>query len=228
MALLTTNQMNYKQILDKLPGDWNELLLKDYIKLSPVINESDKEPDLIDFDIFTANHLSDIEKNMTLISLLTDIPMDVLDELPTSKIFEMIDKLKFMQTLPDKRKPTIKYIQFEDLTYDSFVHFNKLSLDFTEAGILSSAIENIPSMLAVFAKDKNHNEEYFLNQSMVEVIAGFFTLQKNTERFLQRSQASSFRQLNRITLKTGLKMLMQSFKNLNPFNKSSTNGGTTL
>ncbi|WP_457133976.1 hypothetical protein [Mucilaginibacter sp. UYNi724] len=220
--------MNYKQILDKLPGDWNELLLKDYIKLSPVINESDKEPDLIDFDIFTANHLSDIEKNMTLISLLTDIPMDVLDELPTSKIFEMIDKLKFMQTLPDKRKPTIKYIQFEDLTYDSFVHFNKLSLDFTEAGILSSAIENIPSMLAVFAKDKNHNEEYFLNQSMVEVIAGFFTLQKNTERFLQRSQASSFRQLNRITLKTGLKMLMQSFKNLNPFNKSSTNGGTTL
>ncbi|MES2265581.1 MAG: hypothetical protein V4520_02395 [Bacteroidota bacterium] len=220
--------MNYKQIYDKLPGNWNELLLKDYIKLAPVINESDKEPDLIDFDIYTVNHLSDIEKNMNLISLLTDIPMDVLDELPTSKVFDMINKLSFMQTPPEKRKPSISYIQFDELSYDGFVHFNKLSLEFTEAGILSSTVENIPLMLAVFAKDKIHNEDFFLNQSMVEVIAGFFTVQKNTEKFLQRSQRSSFLQLKKITLKTGMQMLMQSFKNLNPFKKTLTKDGTIL
>ena len=55
--------MNYKDIINKLPGNWNELMLKDYIKLAPVISEIEEDV-IYDTDIFTKHYLTEIDKNI--------------------------------------------------------------------------------------------------------------------------------------------------------------------
>lgn len=181
--------MNYKELLNKLPSSWEQLKLKDYIKLSPILNDADAE-ELTDEDIYTIKHLSDLDKSIQLISLLTDVSIDDIEELPMVQVSELINKLGFIGTAPQPGKPQTAYKQFDQLSYDAFITFQKLSLDFTEGGILSSAVSNLPVMLSIFAKDPNHNAEYFLSQSMPEVIAGFFMVSKNIERYLKRMERS--------------------------------------
>lgn len=154
--------MNYKELLNKLPSNWQEVKLKDYIKLAPVLNVSDKKDELVDEDIYTIKHLSDLDMSVQFISLLTDTPVDDIESLSMVEVNQLIQKLTFIGTVPETVKPTIKYKEFSELSYDNFITFQKLSMDFTEDGILTSAVENLPVMLSLFAKDPNHNPDYFL------------------------------------------------------------------
>lgn len=218
--------MDYKQILNKLPGNWNELSLKTYIKLSPVLNDSDKEPELYNEDIFTEKLEADVDKNIQIISLLTDVPVEVLLTGYTMNQFEgFVSKLMFLATPPVTGKPVINYITFDKLTYDGFITFNKMQRDLSDEGILGSAINNLSTMLSIFSKDKLTPEQ-IENLSMPEVIAGFFTVAKNLEKSLKRSERSLLKQLMGIQLKTGKALVMQLLTKYNPFKKASPKDGT--
>lgn len=205
--------MNYKELLNKLPSSWEQLKLRDYIKLSPVLNAADTEGDLVDDEIYTIKHLSDLDLNVQIISLLTDTPVEDIEALSMLEVNQLIEKLAFIGTVPQTGKLLIKYKEFSDLSYDNFITFQKLSLDFTEEGILSSAIENLPVMLSLFAQKAEHNAEYFLNQSMPEVIAGFFTVKKNTEKYIQRLERSSLLKKHLMFWKAIPQVMTQYFRN---------------
>lgn len=218
--------MDYKQILNTLPGNWQELTLKTYIKLSPVLNDSDKEPELYNEDIFTEKLEADVDKNIQIISLLSDVPEAILLTGYTMNQFEeLVTKLMFLATPPVTDKPTINYISFDQLTYDGFITFNKMQKDFTDEGILGNAVSNLPMMLSIFSKDKLTPEQ-IENLSMPEVIAGFFTVAKNLEKSLKRSERSLLKQLMGIQIKTGKALVMQSLTKFNPFRKNSPKDGT--
>ena len=217
--------MDYKEILKALPGSWNELSLRNYIKLSPVLNDSDKEPELYNEDIFTEKLESDIDKNIQIISLLTDVPeSELLTGYTMNQVTDMISKLMFMSTSPVTVKPTVKYITFDKLTYNDFVNFERMQKDFSDGGILGSAVGNLPEMLSIFSKRTPAEIEIL---SIPEVIAGFFTVAKNLEKYLKRSERSLYKQLMKIYLKTAKDLVMQSLMKFNLFKKTLAKGGTT-
>jgi len=215
--------MNYKEIINKLPNTWDELTLKDYIKLSPVINDIDEDV-IQDPDLFTIKILSDLDKNIKIISLLSDTPVDAIEKLTMVQLNELVNRIAFINNVPDKPKTTVKYKSFDQLTYDNFITFEKLSMDFTPDNVLTTAIYNLPTMLAVFTKD-NLTVEQFLNLSMPEVIAGFFTVNQNIKKYLQHLQASSYKQMMRIQKNQLKNLLMLYWQNHNPFKKSLTKSG---
>jgi len=209
--------MSFKEILNKLPSNWQQLKLKDYIKLSPVI--SDKEEDTVeDSVIFTKQYLSELEKNILVISLLTDTHIDVIEALTMVQLNEMVSKLNFLHSSPEAVKSSIKYKEFNQLSYDDFITFSKLSREFTEENILNTAIENLPLMLSVFSTDKLE-PEYFLELSIPEVIAGFFIVRKNTERYLRSLKASTLKQLMKIQMNQLKNLLIFWFRKINPFKR---------
>ncbi|WP_428329036.1 hypothetical protein [Mucilaginibacter sp.] len=217
--------MNYKEILQKLPGTWAELKLKDYIKLSPVIQEPEEDV-LPDPDIFTNQYLTELDKNVHIISLLTDVPVEEIEKLTMVQLDEAVNKISFISTAPEQVKTQIKYKQFSELSYDNFITFQKLSLDFTPEKILSSAINNLPLMLSVFSKD-NLKEDYFLELSIPEIITGFFFVNLNIQKYLKRLVTSSYKQLMKAQIQTGKRILTRYWQNHNPLKKSSTRIGTT-
>lgn len=219
--------MNYKELLSKLPSSWEQLKLKDYIKLSPVLNKADNEED-IDVDIYTIKHLSDLDMNVNIISLLTDTPIDDIEALSMKEVNLLIEKLSFLGSVPKSVKSSIQFKTFDELSYDNFVHFQKLQLDFSEDGILSSAVDNLPTMLALFAQKAEHNEDYMLNLSIPEVIAGFFTVKKNTEKYIQHLVRSSHLKKFQMFLKAIKPVVTQYFKNRKVLKQTLTIDGTTL
>lgn len=216
--------MNYKELLNKLPSSWEQLKLRDYIKLSPVLNASDNG-ELMDDDIYTIKHLSDLDLSVKIISLLTDTPVDDIEALSMLEVNQLIEKLSFIGSVPQTGKPKIAYKGFSELSYDNFITFQKLSLDFTEEGILSSAIGNLPVMLSLFAKDEKHNPESILNLSMPEVINGFFTVKKNTERYIRRLERSSLLNKHLMFWKAIPLVVTQYFKSRKASKQSLTKGG---
>lgn len=218
--------MDYKEIYNRLPNSWDELKLKDYIKLSPVINDADSINESADEDIYTIKHLSDLDKNIQIISLFSGASVEDIEQLPTEKVFDMINKLAFMGTVPVNPKTTIKYKSFSELSYDNFITFQKLSLDFTDAGILSSAINNLPMMLSLFSSD-NLTEAQVLDLTIPEVIAGFFTVSRNIKKYLKRLERSSLKVVMKKQIVTGKNLLMQYWQNHNPLKRILTKGGTT-
>jgi hypothetical protein len=219
--------MNYKELQNKLPSSWEQLKLMDYIKLSPVLNNADNEEDN-DVDIYTIKHFSDLDISVNIISLLTDTPVDGIEALQMKEVNLLIEKLSFLGSVPQTVKPTIKYKTFDQLSYDNFITFQKLSLDFSEEGILSSAVDNLPIMLALFAKDENHNTEYMLDLSMPEVIAGFFTVKRNTEKYIQRLVGSSLLKKHLMMWKAIPLVVTQYFKNRKALKQTLTKDGTIL
>lgn len=216
--------MNYKELYNKLPQKWEDFSLKEYLKLSTVISDR-VEDELTDPDIITIKYLDDLDKNIQIISLLTGTSVEEIEQLTMVQLNELINKINFMSSIPKNPKHTIKYKQFNELSYDNFITFQKLSLDFTDDKVLTSAIHNLPMMLSVFSKD-SHNEEYFLNQSMPEVIAGFFIVNQNIQKYLKRSQASLYKKMMKQQAKQMKHLMTLSLRKVNPFRKSLTKSGT--
>jgi hypothetical protein len=216
--------MNYKELLNKLPSSWEQLKLRDYIKLSPVLNAADKD-ELIDNDIYTIKHLSDLDLSVKIISLLTDTPVDDIEALSMLEVNQLIEKLSFIGSVPQTGKPKIAYKEFSELSYDNFITFQKLSLDFTQEGILSSAIGNLPVMLSLFAKDEKPNPEFILNLSMPEVINGFFTVLRNTEKYIQRLERSSLLKKHLMFWKAIPLVVTRYFRNRKVLKRSLTKDG---
>ena len=217
--------INHKELLKKLPGQWSDLKLKDYIKLAPVINGTQVADDVFDADIYTAKIESDLDKSLSIISLLTDVTVEELEAKPMTEVTELIGKLSFMNDLPNQDKPVTKYKKFTELTYDGFITFEKLQRDISDEGILGNAISNLPVMLSVFSKD-GLTPEQIEELSMSEVIASFFILEKNIQKYLRSIQRSLLLQVMKNKTKEGKQILTQYLKNLNPFNRNSRQGGT--
>ncbi len=216
--------MNFKELYNKLPQKWEEFSLKDYIKLAPVISDR-VDDELQDPDIITIKYLDELDKNIQIISLLTGASVEAVEQVTMVQLDELINKISFISSIPDNPKTSIKYKQFNELSYDNFITFQKLQLDFTPDKALSTAIENLPMMLSVFSKD-NLTEEYFLNQSMVECIAGFFTVNQNIQNYLKRSQVSLYKLMMKQQAKQMKHLLILSLQKVNPFKKSLTTNGT--
>lgn len=211
--------MNHKEILNKLPSNWQELKLKDYIKLAPAINDDDSA--MVDPDYWTKQYLTDLEKNIQIISLLTDTAVEVIEAFTMAQLDELVTKVSFLNEAPKSPKTSVKYKEFNQLSYDNFITFQKLQTDFTPDKILTSAIHNLPMMLSVFSKD-SLSEDYFLNLSMPEIIAGFFLLTRNIEKYLRHLKASSLKQLMNIQVNQIKNLLIFWWQKVRTSKKSLT------
>jgi hypothetical protein len=216
--------MNFKEIYNKLPATWEQLTLKDYLKLSPVLNDDEPEP--IDEDIFTIKMLSDMDKNIQVLSLLTDVSIEAIEALTMGELIRLTQRVEFLSTPPKETKTTIKYKQYNELSYGDWTTFQKLNLDFSEASILSSAVANLPLMLSVFALDKSHNEVFFLNQSLPEVLAGFFIVNKSLRKYIRSLERSLLKSQFKTYLNAIPKVITHYWKNRKASKTASTIDGT--
>ena len=130
-----------------------------------------------------------------------------------------------MNELPNQDKPVTKYKTFTELTYDGFITFEKLQRDISNDGILGNSINNLPVMLSVFSKD-NLTPEQIEQLTMPEVIAGFFTVVRNSQKYMRNIQRSLLLQIMKNKIKEGKQILTPYLKKANPFNRNSTRGGT--
>ncbi|MDN3551606.1 hypothetical protein [Mucilaginibacter aquaedulcis] len=89
--------MNFKELYKKLPLTWEERTLKDYIKLSPILNDDETEP--IDEDIVTVKMLLDLNKNIHVLSLLTDVSVEAIEALKMGELTQLISVKSSYQCL---------------------------------------------------------------------------------------------------------------------------------
>lgn len=162
--------INTKELTEQLPGSWDEMYLKDYMRLLDIqIKEHDPETD---------NLFVGVDNIIEVLSELTDISVDELESVPFHQIQPMVEKLSFILTPPEPlNQSTINWKKLEEITYDNFVTFLKLSAD---------PLHNLPQIIKGLAKDK-WTDEQIANMSVTEAHTGFFFLRKYLRKYLKHT-----------------------------------------
>ena len=154
------------EILKKLPTSWNEFKLKDYLKVADVVITEDEDV------------LNGLENSLKLISALTDIPANELEEYSLADINLIADKISFINKLPEPGKESIiKWKNVETVKYNDFLNFMNLSKE---------PIKNLALIIQSFSTNEMTEDEA-LNLSMQECMNGFFLLTSQLKKSVHRS-----------------------------------------
>jgi hypothetical protein len=185
--------MNHKDILNKLPSSWQEMKLRDYLKVTDLeISEDD--------DLFNG-----VDNTLRVISALADVPVPTLEELPYPQIMDLAKHIEFISTLPKPTKDTkLQWKKVESIKYNDFVTFLALSKE---------PIQNLPTIIQTFSK-KELSEEEVLDLDMVECYSGFFFLNKGLKKSFRRMIIYSSLKLIRQSVKMMWSALMGRIKRL--------------
>jgi len=183
---------NVENLLKLLPGSWDELKLKDYLKLFKV---KVKETDDID------NQFVDMDNLLGTLSALTGVPENELEQFPLESVNRLATKILFIHQLPVDKKPKTRLKKIEELTYNDYVFFVSHAKDVWSV---------MPAIIKSFLKD-DLTEEQINNFSMQEVHAIFFTLNKRlrklTRSMLRHSRLALAKNIMRQAWKTILTKL---------------------
>ena len=165
--------MNVKEILDKLPQTWQELKLKDFIKLTEI--------NIIEQNDFSVP-VSGIENSYQVLSVLSGISVDELEGLPMSTVAPLLNKISFVfNSNPDiKAKSSIAWKSFEEITFNDFINFQIFQKE---------PFKNLHLIIKAYMKQEMKDEE-ILELGVEDVMSAFFLLQKQTKRFLQTTKKS--------------------------------------
>ena len=187
--------MTIQEIIERLPGSWSEMKLRDYQKIAHVkITESDDA-----FNMFVG-----VDNTIKVISALTGINVEELEKLSMADLVKAANRLEFMAAMPDKVKNgKIKWKQLEEIKYDDFVAYNMLQGDL---------FNNMPTIITCFSykeKYKDGVDDMFVRftkeeieeMGMDEVHTGFFLLRSIMMKYADSSITSHVRNLVRILRK---------------------------
>lgn len=183
------NKIN--EILDKLPSNWSEVKVSDFIKLGEI--------DIIESADFN-NQLDGIENTLQVISVFTDIPVSELEEYTYLELLPMGKKLDFMLTLPEvKKESSIKWKSISDITYNDFVVYQQVA---------TNLYQNLHLIIPAFSVNKISAEEA-LEMSVEEIHTAFFLLRKDVKKYLKRMKFYLKLRLLKLQSKKILKMIYQ-------------------
>lgn len=167
------------KIIEKLPASWKEINLKTAIKYLNVEFESAVEDEIENLQ----RQLNNIYKT---ISVLTDIPIEEIKNLPKNIIDEAAIKTAFMNQKPKPKKTSIiEWKCIEEITYDNFITYTQLQNDL---------IDNMPTIIKSFSKNKM-NEEEIMNLDMEEIYTAFFLLMKQLKKSVAHMKVSLIRKI---------------------------------
>lgn len=188
--------MNTKELIKSLPGYWEELKLKDYIRLTDIQVKEDNT------DEFTGL-FNGMDNTIQVASILSGMEPNDLESLPMGDIGAIGAKLSFLsQEFIPSNKSSIKWKDIEGCTYNDYITFLNLSKD---------PIKNLTHIIKAFSKDKLTDEQVS-NLSVQDVMTGFFLLRILVKKYLKRSIRYSKMKVMGQVIKETWKKLLTHFK----------------
>lgn len=175
-----------KELLERLPGDWSEFKLADYVKLGNIELEVDDE---------IGGTLAGLDNAIKIVAVIAGATIEELESMTMPEVNQLLSKVRFMTEHPKPlRSGKIKWKKASDTTYDDFITFVTLQRD---------TYNNMPLIIKAISADEMTDEE-ILNLPMDEVHTGFTALQSNTKRLLNRMRISSGLTLLKLIVKETL------------------------
>ena len=127
------------------------------------------------------------------ISVLSEVPLDDVREIPKQWIDKMSVKTYFMNKQPElNKKSVIEWQEFNEISYDTFILYTQLQG--------TAVIDRMPALIKAMAKNKLTEEE-ILNLSLPEINTAFFFLRRFLKKYIARSITSSKKILRKQNLK---------------------------
>ena len=160
----------FEQLNNELPKSWEEMTLKDFIKITAIVIEEDQEFD----GLFTG-----VDNTIEVISLLTDTPTSYIESLPLYQVQALANKMAFMLELPiPTTKSMIEWKGVNEITYNDFVLYQNNVKTF---------YQNVPLIIQTFSKNKLTGDQ-INSMNMVEAYTGFFLLQSTVAKFILKTK----------------------------------------
>ena len=183
--------MNLKELLTKLPNNWNEINVKQFQELTTanITNNQDG------FD--------GVENSLEIISKFTQTPVDVLEQMPMKDISSLANKLEFMLVPPAPAKETLlKWKTIEQITFNDYVSFLQVS---------ENPLQNISMVVKNFTISEL-NKEDIEALPITEIVTGFFLFNKGVKKYLKRSIRLTRMKAIKLTIQEKLKGWQQKMK----------------
>ena len=151
-------KMNIETMYEQIPASWDDVTLNQFQKIMTVEIEEDSDV------------LNGVQNTLGVISKLTDVPINELEDLPMGEIQKLAKKLDFIVVPPtsDKKDSVIKWKSLDEITYNDYVNFIQLREKMTE---------NLHVFVKNFSKVDMTDEE-ILALPIEEVLVGFFLLKQ--------------------------------------------------
>lgn len=134
--------INTKELIEKLPGSWNELTLKQFqilttIEVAEACNGN---------DLFVG-----CDNSLQVVAKLGDVTGDELEELPYNQVAEIMAKIEFIATPPNPQKQsTLSWKKFDEISYLAFVTYMHLSVE---------PFKNLHTIIKCFSSTKLTDEQ---------------------------------------------------------------------
>jgi hypothetical protein len=176
-----------QEIIKLIPSSWDELTLAKFQLLTECIIEED------------GTMLAGMENTIQVISKLTDIPVEDLEEYSMNDLQTIAAKLDWMLVLPvAKKKSIIKWKELDEISYNDYISFLQIQ---------DKPFENLHIIIKNFSHTELTKEE-ILNISTAEAFTGFFLCRKKLAKYLNRSIKSTLIKLIWQRIKMKLKVVL--------------------
>lgn len=158
--------MKINELLEQLPASWEQTTLEQFQKLTSIELTED------------SGAFNGVQNSLEVISKLSGVSVEDLEELPMKDIQTLGSKISFMVTPPVPAKTCqFTWKKVDEITYNDYVNFIQLQ---------DKQIENLHVFIRNFSTTKLTEYE-ILQLPITEVITGFFLFRKQLQSYLQTS-----------------------------------------
>lgn len=169
--------MNYKELKPLLPTKWEDIKLKDYLKICDAIITLDDDIDEFEYQ------LQMVDNVFSIVSKLTGISLNELFSIEVGDISKVVSDMSFI--FFDVAPNPVPHLQFKkdiDVSYGNYITFSNLTMD--EKNISKS----LPIILQSFLV--NVTEDEVLDMNIVDVMGVFFCHHRSLKEYLKRTRIS--------------------------------------
>ena len=143
-----------------LPTSWDGVTFDQYQRIIDIV-----KPDAV------LTSLEQLDLNLQFISIFSGVAVDVLEGMSINHVGKLMNQLYWMDKPIKRKRATFKVVKFDDITYDAFVHFNKLAEMKT-----TNQIEYL-SLFVDIPKDE------LKQKPITEIMDGFFLLNRRYNKY---------------------------------------------
>lgn len=143
-----------------LPTSWDGVTFDQYQQIIDIV-----KPDAV------LSAMEQLDLNLQFISIFSGVAVNELENLPINRIGKLMNELHWMDKPINRKKATFKVVKFDHITYDAFVHFNKLAESKT-----TNQIEYL-SLFVDIPKDE------LKQKPITEIMDGFFLLNRRYNKY---------------------------------------------
>lgn len=143
-----------------LPASWDGVTFDQYQQIIDIV-----KPDAV------LTPMEQLDLNIQILSIFTGVAVDSLEGLSMNRIGELMNRLHWMDQPIKRKKATFKVKDIDGITYDMFVHFNKLA---------ETKTTNQIEYLSLFV---DIPKEELKQKPITEIMHGFFLLNRKYNRY---------------------------------------------